>query len=139
MIDKDVLLEKINHIQNGLQRIHSKVNNNLDVLQDEDTRDIIVFNLQRTIQSTIDLAFHVISSEKYGVPKNLKDAFQILKDKKIIDHELADKLSRMVGFRNIVVHEYENVNLDVLEYILKHRLKDIENFYTIVLQHYADD
>lgn len=45
----------------------------------------------------------------------------------------------MVGFRNIVVHEYESVNLDVLKNIVQYHLVDIETFYTTILTHYKQD
>ena len=136
MADHDVLLEKINQVQDCLSRIHSKVDDDINRLEDIDIREIVVFNLQRAIQHTIDLAFHIISTEKLGLAQNLKDSFIILQNNKIISREIAEKLIKMVGFRNIVVHEYENINLEILQNIVKYRLKDLEDFYSIILQRY---
>lgn len=137
MIDQDVLIEKINLIQDCLARIHTKTASDIESLNDIDIREIVVFNLQRAIQLTIDLAFHIVTAEKFGIPKNLKDGFQLLSQHKIIDRDIADRLSKMVGFRNIVVHEYEDINLDIVKSIVKNNLSDIEVFYSIVIKRYS--
>lgn len=136
MVDHDVLIEKVNQIQACLARIHSKVNDDVSRLDDLDIQDIVVLNLQRAIQVAIDIAFHILSTEKLGLPQNTKDAFLILKNEKVINSELADKMARMTGFRNVVVHEYQKVSLEILKNIIQHRLPDIEEFYSVVLQHY---
>jgi len=136
MVDHDVMLEKVNLIQDCLARIHSKVEHDIINLLDIDKQEIVIFNLQRAIQFTIDIAFHIIASEKLGLAQNFKEAFVILEKNKIIGHELSEKLKKMVGFRNIVVHEYEHINLGILENIVQHHLGDLEEFYTVIIHHF---
>lgn len=136
MVEKDVLLEKVNHIQNCLSRIHSKTNDSNFDINDLDTQDVIVLNVQRAIQLSIDIANHVVATEKLGMPQNFKESFQILNKNKIIDNELTDKLGRMVGFRNIAVHEYQVIDTEILKSIVQHHLQNIEAFYTKVLLHF---
>ncbi len=95
-----------------------------------------MLNLQRAIQSTIDLAAHVIADEGYGLPSELGENFSILENKKIIKKDLAGRLKNMVGFRNIAVHDYAAIDPEILKAILKKDLKDIEEFYTVLLRHF---
>jgi uncharacterized protein YutE (UPF0331/DUF86 family) len=134
MVDQDVILEKVNLIQDCLARINSKVDKDIVNLQDIDKQEIVIFNLQRAIQFTIDIAFHIIACEKLGLAQNFKEAFVLLEKNKIIEHELSEKLKKMVGFRNIVVHEYEHINIDILGNIVQHHLGDLEEFYTIIIK-----
>lgn len=136
MVDYEVILEKVNLIQDCLERIHSKVNNDVANLQNIDNQEIVTFNLQRAIQFTIDIAFHIISSKKLGLAQNFKEAFTLLEKNKFISSDLSEKLKKMVGFRNIVVHEYEHINLDILRNIVQHHLSDLEEFYTVIIKNF---
>ena len=60
--------------------------------------------------------------------------FTLLEQDSIIDPLLCSKLQKMVGFRNIAVHDYQAINVEILKAILKTHLKDIEDFYTFDLQ-----
>lgn len=136
MVNRDVIFEKIKQIQNCLRRIHHKTKDNLDALDDFDVQDIFVLNLQRAIQTTLDLAAHVIADEGLGLPSELKENFIILEKAKIIDPILSDRLQKMVGFRNIAVHEYSSINVEILKSILRSSLQDIELFYTTLLKYF---
>ena len=130
MVDTDVLLEKVNSIQNCLQRIHDTVGKNIEILESLDAQDIVVLNLQRAVQLVINIAFHITSSEKLGLPNSLKDAFRLLQNHKIITPAVAKAMEKMVGFRNIAVHDYQIIDVEILKKIVKEHLKDIEAFYT---------
>jgi len=134
MIDKDVVFEKINRIQNCLQRIYSTVDKDLNRLDNFDTQDIVTLNLQRAVQLAIDLASHVVRASSFGMPQSLKENFTILFQHQVISKEVKEKMERMVGFRNIAVHDYESINPDILKQIVQHHLKDLEEFYTAVLE-----
>ncbi|MGH7788989.1 MAG: type VII toxin-antitoxin system HepT family RNase toxin [Candidatus Binatia bacterium] len=93
-----------------------------------DIQDIVVLNLQRAIQAAIDLAAHLISSGTYGLPDSLKAHFSILVREQVIAHELGQRLEAMVEFRNIAVHDYEALNVEILGRIVAERLPDLELF-----------
>jgi len=135
MTDQDIIQAKIAIIQRCLKRILDTTGLKSGTLNDLDTQDIFVLNLQRAIQATIDCAGHVIADEGLGLPQSLKEHFSILAKEKIISIDLANKMQAMVGFRNIAVHEYENINVDILATILEHHLRDIEEFNTAILDH----
>jgi len=137
MVDKDVALAKVSSIQRCLKRIEQVTSLNPETLEDLDTREIFILNLQRAVQSGIDLAAHVIADEGLGIPNELREHFDLLEHAGVIECELSKKLRKMVGFRNIAVHEYQAINTDILKSILQNHLKDIEDFYVAVLKHYG--
>lgn len=136
MPDKDVVLAKTAAIQRCLKRIYDVTGFAPESLNDLNNQDIFILNLQRAVQSAIDLATHVIASEGLGIPDTIKGSFVILEQSRIIPHDLALKMQSMVGFRNIAIHDYQAVNLDILKKILAAHLKDLEDFYTAVLVHF---
>lgn len=133
MIDKDIVYEKVNRIQNCLQRIYSTVKGDLSRLDAFDIQDIVTLNLQRAVQLVIDLAAHVVRGRSLGMPQTLKENFHILWQNNLIDVALKEKLEHMVGFRNIAVHDYESINPQILKSIVQNHLKDIEEFYTLMV------
>jgi uncharacterized protein YutE (UPF0331/DUF86 family) len=136
MIDADVAYAKVGNIQRCLRRIKDVTALDPARLDDIDVQDIFVLNLQRAIQSAIDLAAHVVSDEGLGVPAVIKENFTLLKDENVLEPELSERMQRMVGFRNIAVHDYQNLDIEILKSILTHHLIDLEDFYRVVLAHY---
>jgi len=136
MPDKDVVLAKVATIQKCLKRIKETTDLNPESLDDIDKQDIFILNLQRAIQAAIDLATHIIASEGLGLSDTIKDNFKLLKNAGIINERLAHRMESMVGFRNIAVHDYQVIDMDILKSILTKHLKDIEDFYTTVLLYF---
>jgi len=136
MVDKDVVLEKVGQIQNSIKRIHEKTKDDPSALDNLDIQDIVALNLQRAIQTTIDLAGHVVADEGLGLPNTIKENFSILQKNKIIDKALSEKMQKMVGFRNIAVHEYAIIDKEVLKAIVTSRLPDLEKFYATILEQF---
>ncbi len=133
MVDRDILLEKTAIIQRCLKRIQDVTDLSAESLDHVDVQDIFVLNLQRAIQASVDIAAHIIAYEGLGLPDTLKDHFQLLAQNKIISIDLEQKLYAMVGFRNIAVHEYQNIDKEILKSILQNNLRDIEEFYQEIL------
>ena len=133
MLENDVILAKVANIQRCLRRISEVTDNDPESLDDIDKQDIFVLNLQRAIESTIDISTHIISSEGLGLATTIKDNFKILYESGIIDIESMKKMQAMVGFRNIAVYDYSSIDIEILKSILKNNLKDIEEFYTLIL------
>lgn len=136
MIDADVVYAKVGNIQRCLNRIRQVTGLDPARLEDIDVQDIFVLNLQRAIQSAIDLAAHSVADGGLGLPTVIKENFSLLKDAKILEASLADRMARMVGFRNIAVHDYQNLDIAVLKSILKDHLIDLEEFYRVILAYY---
>jgi len=137
MVDRDVVFSKINSIQRCLKRIKDVSGLKPDSLDDLDTQEIVILNLQRAIQSSIDLAAHIVADEGLGVPSEIRENFNLLSRNGILSENLSARLRKMVGFRNIAVHEYDTINIEILKSILQHNLKDLEEFYVVISEYYG--
>ncbi|WP_278381977.1 type VII toxin-antitoxin system HepT family RNase toxin, partial [Clostridium tyrobutyricum] len=120
----DVVLNKISVIERCIKRIKEEYDNNPENLKNYTKQDSIILNIQRACEVSIDLAMHIISERKFGIPQNSRDAFEILFNNKIIDENLMRKLKSMVGFRNIAVHDYQTVNLDIVKAVIENHIDD---------------
>lgn len=136
MPDKDIVLAKVASIQKCLRRILEVTDLKPDALNDINKQDIFVLNLQRAVQAAIDLAVHVIASEGLGIPETIKDNFVKLEQAGILHKGLSAKMQSMADFRNIAIHDYQALNVEILKTILTRHLKDIEDFYTNILVHF---
>ncbi|WP_315071618.1 type VII toxin-antitoxin system HepT family RNase toxin [uncultured Clostridium sp.] len=125
---KDVILNKIETIERCINRISEVYDNNLENINDYTKQDSIILNIQRACEAAIDLAMHIVSEKKLGVPQNSRDSFEALKDNNIINDGLNKKMKAMVGFRNIAVHDYRAINLKVVQIIIEEHLKDFEDY-----------
>lgn len=137
MVDRDVVIGKISSIQRCLKRIKDITGLDPDSLDNLDTQEIVILNLQRAIQSSIDLAAHIVADESLGVPAELRENFNLLSAKGILSDELTLRLRKMVGFRNIAIHEYDTIDNDILKSILQNNLKDIEEFYVVISEYFG--
>ena len=136
MPDRDVVLAKVAAIKKGLRRIKEVTGLFPERLDDLDVQDIFVLNLQRAIQSAIDLAAHIVASEGLGISDTIRGHFVLLENAKVITKALSQKMQSMVGFRNIAIHDYENLDIEILKAILSEHLKEFEQFYTAILTHF---
>jgi uncharacterized protein YutE (UPF0331/DUF86 family) len=87
-------------------------------------QDSILLNLERASQASIDLALRLVTVRGLGVPKESRDAFELLAINGLLDRELANAMQRMVGFRNVAVHNYRKLDLDIVQAIIEMRLED---------------
>ncbi|MBP2031339.1 uncharacterized protein YutE (UPF0331/DUF86 family) [Clostridium algifaecis] len=124
----DVILNKISVIERCIKRINDEYDNNPENLKNYTKQDSIILNIQRACEASIDLAMHIVSEKKLGIPQNSRDAFEVLFENKIIDEKLMNNLKSMVGFRNIAVHDYQTVNLDIVREVIEKHIYDLEKF-----------
>ncbi|WP_293983200.1 DUF86 domain-containing protein [uncultured Clostridium sp.] len=128
MKENNVILNKIETIERCINRIKIVYENNPDNLKDYTKQDSIMLNIQRACEASIDLAMHIISVKRLGIPQNSRDAFEVLNEHKIIDDKLSRNLKAMVGFRNIVVHDYQSINIKVVQSIISNNLNDFYDY-----------
>ena len=136
MPDRDIVLAKTDSIQKCLKRIKDVTNLAPDSLDNLDSQDIFILNLQRAVQSAIDLATHIVSSEGLGISDSVKGNFVLLETDGVIGKRLSKKMQAMVGFRNIAIHDYQSIKVVILKSILEKNLKDLEDFYSRILLHF---
>ncbi len=123
-----VILNKYNVIERCIKRIKEIYENNPDNLKDYNKQDAIVLNLQRACQAAIDIAMYTISVKNIGIPQTQKGAFTVLEENNIITPEMAKNMRGMLGFRNIAVHEYQDLDLDIIQAIIENHLQDLIEF-----------
>ncbi len=109
-------------------RIEEVYNENPNNLTDYTKQDSIILNIQRAVEATIDIAMYVVSVKKLGIPQNSRDAFEVLNNHGIIDEVMLKKIKTMIGFRNIAVHNYQKLNLDVLQKVIENHLEDFQEY-----------
>jgi uncharacterized protein YutE (UPF0331/DUF86 family) len=124
----DVLLNKAAIIERCLHRVDEEYSSDPLRLADFTHQDAIVLNLERACQAAIDLAMHVVAREHLGVPQSSAQAFDLLAQARHISPELARKLRAMVGFRNVAIHQYQSLNLDILKRIVENGRRDFIDF-----------
>jgi len=128
MVD-DVLLNKVAIVERCLARIHEEYAGDERNLRENLTRqDSIILNLHRACEAAIDLAMALVKARHLGLPQESRHAFELLRDAGLLDGELARRMARMVGFRNVAVHDYQRLNLDVVKAIVTERLDDFRDF-----------
>lgn len=91
-------------------------------------QDAAVLNLQRACEAALDMAQRVISQQGWGIAETSKDLFVVLQRQHVIEVTLAKTLINMVGFRNLAVHDYEELNYDIVESIINKDCTDLLSF-----------
>lgn len=136
MVDKNILFRKIADLEQRIKEIteFSKITQE-EYESDWKVQRIIERTLQIMIEICIDISNHIIADNKYGIPQSYADAFIMLYRNKIIDRKLKDTMIKMVGFRNIIVHEYFKIDPKIVVNILQNNLKDFDKFKTAILKY----
>ncbi len=129
----DVELNKAAVIERCLARVleeYADIPANLD--ENRTKQDSIVLNLLRACEAVIDLAMHRVRIHRLGLPQDSRDAFELLAGADLLDRRRCDILKRMVGFRNVAVHDYQTLNLVIVHAIIERHLDDLRSFAKIV-------
>ncbi len=128
-MDKDVINRKLESLRRCIARITSKMPITPEALRSNyDLQDIIALNLERAVQVCVDIAAHVISETEVPPPSTMAESFARLAELQVLSPQLADSLQKAVAFRNILVHNYTDINWDIVADIVTHRLTDFVQF-----------
>jgi uncharacterized protein YutE (UPF0331/DUF86 family) len=133
-MDDQVIWNKVAIIERCINRIQEEYAGNPDHLRQYTKQDSIILNIQRACEASIDLAMHIVARKKLGLPQSSRDAFILLEQHDIIDSTLAHKLKTMVGFRNIAIHDYQQVNLSIVQRIVEEHMGDFSQFAKIMMR-----
>jgi uncharacterized protein YutE (UPF0331/DUF86 family) len=124
----DVVLNKIAVVERCRARLAEEFRGDPSRLDDVTVEDSIVLNLQRACEASIDIAMRLVALRRAGVPQSSRDAFELLERHCGLDSDLSARMCRMVGFRNVAVHDYQRLSRPILISILRERLGDFEEF-----------
>ena len=134
MVD-DVLVNKAASIERAVRRVREEyAADDANLVANQTRQDAIILNLQRACESSIDAAMHLVRVRRLGIPQDTREAFTLLESAAIIDAALADRLKKMVGFRNVAVHDYQTLSLDIVRRIIVDRLDDFAEFVAVILR-----
>ena len=131
----EVLIGKLESIKTCLNRILEEYDGDSANLENITKQDSIVINIQRACELSIDIGNFIISKEKYRTPKVSRDIFEILKENFVIEDHLSVNMQKMVGFRNIAVHDYKSLDVSIIESIIVNNLEDFRMFIDFVLRY----
>lgn len=137
MVD-DVLLNKAATIERCVQRVREEYAEDPEGFGDSFSRqDAAILNLQRACQAALDMGQHLIRRQRLGVPQSARDVFALLASAGWVEAGLADSMKRMVGFRNIAVHDYQAVQLPIVLDIIRLHLDEFLQFSRQILKRAA--
>jgi uncharacterized protein YutE (UPF0331/DUF86 family) len=130
----DVLLNKAATIERCVKRAREEYERDPESFDQDFTRqDAAILNIQRACEAALDMGHHLIRREKLGLPQSARDVFAILNQSGWVDHALSENLKRMVGYRNIAVHDYQTLQLPITVNIIKEHLDEFLVFSRTVL------
>lgn len=128
-MDNELIEQKLESLRRCLQRIQGKCPSSAETLaSDPDLQDIIVLNLTRALQLCVDIGTHLISGMDTPPPSTMGQTFDLLAEIGVINTELAIRMKKAVGFRNIAVHNYEAINWQIVHAIATSHLNDFKDF-----------
>ena len=133
MENKAVIINKYESIERCVNRINEEYNNDPNNLNNYSKLDAIVLNLQRSCELVIDIAMYIVSTRKLGIPQSKKEAFEILLKNNYITEDTFKKMKGMIGFRNIAVHDYKEIDEEILQDIIENHLTDLTDFARAIL------
>lgn len=125
--DVDLVAKKLARIETCVRDLRSRVKPD-DVARDIVAQRFAEHTLQIAIQAALDIGSHIVSDERLGEPERNSDVFERLAKAGWLPPDRVAVMVKMTGFRNVVVHEYDEVDLSILRDILEHRLDDLLAF-----------
>jgi len=126
-VPDDVMLNKAAVIERSLRCVLEIYRADPE-LADQLYMDALTLNVERACQAAIDLAMHVVASKHLGMPQSQADTFRLLADAGEIDRNLSARMMGMCGFRNVLIHQYQELEIDLLHRVASEHWKDLEAF-----------
>jgi uncharacterized protein YutE (UPF0331/DUF86 family) len=133
----DITLNKTAIIRRCLARVAEEFQQDPSRLENFTVQDAIVLNLLRACESAIDLAMHHVAERRLGIPQHSRDAFDLLMQHGLLTPPIANAMKNMVGFRNIAVHSYQQLQRPILDAILLRHMGDFETYLDEIATHDA--
>lgn len=123
----DVCRNKAAIIERAIRRVKQEYEFDPE-LEDYTHIDALILNVERACQAAIDLAMHIVSREHLGMPQSNADCFRLLHRANLITHDTMRNMISMVGFRNVAIHEYQGLDMDIIHNIARERWKSLVEF-----------
>lgn len=129
-MDRPLIDEKIEALRRCVARVKERRAETVEALsRDTDRQDILVLNLTRAVQLCVDISLHLLAdSTDPRAPDSMAASFDALREQGVIDANLAGQMRRAIGFRNIAVHNYREIDWQIVHAICWVRLDDFADF-----------
>lgn len=128
MENEAVIVSKYESIEKCIKRIREEYENDVKNLDDYRRLDCIVLNLQRSCELVTDIAMYIVSVRKLGIPQEKRGAFELLQKNGLISKETETRMKKMIGFRNIAIHNYKNIDEKILVDVIENHLDELLEF-----------
>lgn len=134
MSASETVLQKSERVDRCLARVAEVYQGDVARLRDDfDVQDAVVLNVLRACEQVIDVGQVLLRALSLGRPATNRDIFTALQRAGVIDAEMSRVLSAMVGFRNLAVHQYEDLDVDILASIVERDLLTLRRFVGVAL------
>jgi uncharacterized protein YutE (UPF0331/DUF86 family) len=131
MTDPELVAKKLALIETCVQQLRS-LGRPEAIRADIREERFVEHTLQIAIQAALDVASHIVSDERLGEPETNRELFDLLVRAGRLPPALAPMLRNMAGFRNVVVHGYQDVDLGVVEDVVRNHLDDLLAFVSAI-------
>jgi uncharacterized protein YutE (UPF0331/DUF86 family) len=129
----EVLAQRIASLQKSISRAREELARaGPNFAQDYTAQDAAVLNALRACETSIDLANMLVRRRRLGIPSESRESFGLLVREKIVDADLGARLQRLVGFRNLAVHRYRELDVQIVAAVIAKDLDDLLSFAEIV-------
>lgn len=134
MVDRDLLFRKLANLDEYVKQVSEFSQTTADEYRaDWKTQRIVERTLQMAIETSVDIANHVIGDRRLRVPSTYADVFEVLGEAGLLETSLVESLVAMTRFRNVLVHGYARVDPVIVARILRENLDDFRRFERAVL------
>ncbi len=123
----NIVLNKAAIIERSLKRMKEEFSYN-PALDNYTHIDAMILNIERACQAAIDMAQHLVAENHAGMPQTSADAFILLEKVKIISNDITKAMINMTGIRNIIIHEYQEMDMNILRAIAEKEYKSLIEF-----------
>jgi uncharacterized protein YutE (UPF0331/DUF86 family) len=130
----EILINKKTSIERCIKRIQEDFQE--DFLTNYTKQDSVILNIERACQAALDMGNRMLKIKNLGLPQSNRDTFVKLEKSKIISIDLSKKMQAMAGFRNLAVHDYSSLNIEVVANIVKNNLQDIVDFSETIIKNH---
>lgn len=137
MTDPDLISKKLALVETCVAELRA-LGRPQDIERDVREERFVEHTLQMAAQAALDVASHLVSDERLGEPRTNRELFHLLARAGILEGPLAERLADMAGFRNVLVHGYQDVDLDVVEEALTSGLEDLTAFVSTIRARIVD-
>lgn len=130
----EVLAQKVTSLQRCVTRAReARAEAGANFRTSYNLQDAAILNVIRACDTAIDLANMLIRRRRLGIPAESRESFAILSREKAIPTDLGQRLQNMVGFRNIAVHQYRDLDIGIVETVIARNLDDLLQFAQAIL------